>query len=730
VTGRQSTGRGTWPWIALGLLAGAGALHWLLAPDGTSGGFAEREEFFPRASAADVATWREQLEARAGRWRDVPDPPGAGRLVVARYWLSRAVYDMEVRRRGSRFVVAIGGVDPQFMGGGWTAVGEGRISGEAHGFRDAVATFTWSCLSVRYRHMSDGVGRIRFAPDGDTVAAVYMAWESPTTWAKAYGRRQVEGERRPPYAALRGQIPYTPAMARLADDAEVTVHVEVVDERGAALDGALVQLKATEDVRTLSTGGGRATLRFAGRRAPFAQVITAGLPGHRNAETAFFAEDTERHGRIVLARLPTEDHPTYSWNRAAGSEHPDDLMACGTCHEWHFTEWHASRHGRSADNGHVTYERQRMLEARPDAPDDCVGCHQPALAVSSPDARWKPRGPLAGNHCDVCHKIADVLDVRESGVLGALRVLRPDPASGERPGGIHHVFGPLADSTFAYMGASYSPLFGESRLCAGCHQGGGRWRDGSPPKIDTYEEWRAWVADKEGEAAKQCQDCHMPGASTLSSDGKLIDQLAWDGLHRPASQVHSHRFDAVDAQFASSGFQLDVEKSRDTASGDWIVRVAMTNSGAGHKIPTGSWSKQVVVGVWAATAEGPLACVGGARAWLDPRSDETRLVAGDWRNPAGFVLGMRAASDAEGRRPTPDFWQPWPPDQVVDTRLAPGERRSVACRFEATPEGVEPVVDVRVLHRRAWLPRGAAGVPWTIEPYDPAPETLWRRVIR
>ena len=38
-------------------------------------------------------------------------------------------------------------------------LGEGRITGGDGTFRGAVATISWSCLGVRYRHASDGVGR-------------------------------------------------------------------------------------------------------------------------------------------------------------------------------------------------------------------------------------------------------------------------------------------------------------------------------------------------------------------------------------------------------------------------------------------------------------------------------------------------------------------------------------------------------------------------------------------
>ncbi len=707
----DSRRRPWWPWLLLGLIIGGGAaaFAYLATP-----GFEEVEEAFPLASDTDIAEWTAQWKARTTKWQEVPDPRGEGRVVKARYWLSRAAYDMEVRRRGNRFVVAIAGVDIQFMGGGWAAVGEGRITGDAHSFRGAVATFTWSCLSARYRHASDGIGRIWFDEDGGGLYSIYMAYESPEIWAKAYGERHIPGEPRPAYATIRGQIPYTPAMKRQPDGALQDITVRVTDDTGAPLKDALVQLKAVDRTRVLTDAKGMATVSYQGRHAPYAQVVCAGLPGHRNAETAFFTGDAPERAEIVLPRLDPTDHAEYTWNRASGKGAPDDMMACGTCHEWYFAEWYTSRHARMASNGHVAWERARMVKADPQAPDDCRGCHQPAHAVQVPGGGWKARGELASNHCDFCHKIRAVKDIKESGVFGAYDVVRPDPNAGTRPGGIHHVFGPLPDSSFAYMGASYNPLFKASPLCAGCHQGGGRWRDTGLPKIDTFNEWLEWSSSQKPEDVRSCQDCHMPGASTFSTEGKLIDQLAWDGLHRSPEHVHSHRFYGSEPDFASKALDLKVEKRNDPDTGEWLVTVALTSRAVGHKVPTGTWSKHVVVAVTATVDGEPLEQISG---------DRTALGTG------GFILRVRAASDTERKQGNPLWWQPWPKAQVVDERLKPGETRTATCRFERTP-GAEPSVEVRVLHRRGWLPGGPASVPWTVNEYDAPPEVLWMRVVK
>ncbi len=729
-------------WILLGLLLGVGSILlmlWIRGGGLSSGAFEEVEEYFPRASLEQVEEWTEEWHRKGDAWADVPDPPGTGPVVRARYWLARDRYDMEVRRRGKRFVVVIAGVAEHIYGGAWAAYGEGRITGDARDFRGAVATFAWSCMGLRYRHASDGLGRLVFSKDGSAVHTIYMAWEAPELWAKSYGERHEPDDERPPYGSYRGQIKIAPALPRLEEDAVYRVRVRVSDLDGLPLKGAVVQLKGHTRTRSQTDARGEAEIAFQGSDALFAQSFTAGCSGYRNGETAFFTGDDapgfaagETASGIVaieLQHLDRTDNPDYVWNRASGADDPNDVMACGTCHAWHYDQWFDSRHARMADNGLVTWERKEMQASEPAAPDDCMGCHQPAHALDEPQAEWEARGVMAGNHCDFCHKIESVKDVRESGVFGAYGVLRPNPKTSGRPGGIHVAFGSSADATYAYMGAAYNPLFQTSHVCAGCHQGGGRWKAGGAPKIDTFEEWKRWVSGRTDDEFRSCLDCHMPGASMFDKTGRAMDQMAWDGLHRTPQEIHSHRFLGSEPHFGGQALDVSVTKRRDEESGAWIAEVAVTNAAAGHKVPTGTWTKHVVVGVWAEHDGKPLRLVGGDRALVAAGLDETpALAVGDWRNPGGLVLGVGAAQDAGKQASYPRFWQTWPSEQLVDTRLSPGETRRAVCRFEATEGDTEPVIEVRVVHRRGALPGGMASVPWTIRHQDPQPEALWLRV--
>lgn len=704
--------------------------------------FREVEERRAPAPTPEIEGWSRDLERRGARWFGFPDPPGTGRVETVAYALGHESHRLELRVRGDRVTMGLHGVDPQVGGGGWLAFAEGSVrrrsapgAGGALRLRDA--RVSWSCLGTKLMSGNEGVARLTFDDEGG-MSVLYLGYGEPEVWTKSYGRLLGDA-REVPRGTLASQIPATPLLPALGAEATYRVRVRVTSVDGRALPQALVQVKGVERTQVVTDEAGEAEVAFLGREAPRAQVLSAGRLGYRNGEAVVFTDDAQPGWRadglaegvveVALERLDATDHPAYAWRHPAPDHDPDDLMACGACHKWHYDQWQGSRHARSADNGHVAWERARMVVAAPEAPDDCRGCHQPGEASRAGGARggWEPRGLTASNHCDLCHKVHHVDDLRQSGVFGALVFARPDPSDRRRPGGIHQVFGTAPDVTNAFMGAAWNPLFATSHLCAACHQGGGRWREGAAPKVDTFEEWRAWAAANPRET-RSCQDCHMPARTTVSDEGKPVDQMAWDCLHRSPAAVHEHRFEGSGAVFASAALRVDVTKRREGAA--LIAEVTVTNVGAGHRLPTGTWTKHVLVGVWARLGERWLPLTAGDRAWtLAGPAPLEALPAGEWAGAGGLVLGVRDAHRRPGAPRPPDFWQDRRAEGVVDERLAPGASRTARCVFEAAGEG-EPTVVVRVVHRRGALGPGPEHTPWAPADYDEPPEVLWLEVVK
>lgn len=716
-------------------------------------GFEEIQIFRPLATPEQIALWEDEWAARADAHHDTfPDPPGEGAVETAEFWLSRGSYRMTIKRRGDRITLRTGGVDKQTLGGGWTAFGEGRIEAGKRGFAGSTLTFSWSCLGIRYRHASDGVGRIWIAEDGQLLQAVYVAHEAPELWSKAYGRRVRGSEPAPAYASIRGQIDYRGALPRLNEEAWYETQVVVESHAGAPVSGALVQIKGRINTRARTDHLGRAVLRFRGREAPVSQVIAAGRMGFLNGETVLFAADPvpgwrpgRRAAQAVVVRLiaydPADSGPdVYRWQSAAPDQDGNDAMACGTCHTWHYHQWVGSRHARSGDNGLVQAEIARMRSAGQPAGAACAACHLPGWyseqqSLSRVSEATYSRGPSSANHCDFCHKIRHVEDVHASGLNGSIQLMRPaDPVSDAqlRPGAIHHVFGTAPDVTYAYMGAIHNGLFASSHLCAGCHQGGGPHLDSGYPKVDTFEEWRRWAAGeiRAGRRARSCQGCHMPAGTTVDQNGDAIDQHAWDAIHRTPREVHDHRFRGTEPDFARQALEITWTKER-VDSDRMRVRLEITNRGAGHAVPTGTWTKHLLVGVWAGPSGRLLvpedAAMHGPERLLGVPFD-AQARRGDWAGAHGWFIGRRARSQ---ERTVADFWRAEDLGSGhTDSRLMPGERQEFILTY-AVPEGAAlPQVQVRIVHRRGAMKTGLADLPWTPRPYDAPPEVIWFDEVR
>ena len=104
-------------------------------------------------------------------------------------------------------------------------------------------------------------------------------------------------------------------------------------------------------------------------------------------------------------------------------------------------------------------------------------------------------------------------------------------------------------------------------------------------------------------------------------------------------------------------------------------------------------------------------------------------VEGDFRNPGGIVLGVRAReTDVPWLRPA--FYGMWTPSSLEDTRLGPRETRTATCRFPGDGTDTPPVVEVHVVHRRGDLGAGVAEAPFPLRPNDAPPAVRWMRVVR
>ncbi|MFQ5483383.1 MAG: multiheme c-type cytochrome, partial [Nitrospinaceae bacterium] len=249
---------------------------------------------------------------------------------------------------------------------------------------------------------------------------------------------------------------------------------------------------------------------------------------------------------------------------------------CGKCHQDIYRAWKNSLHADSFSNpvfqaAFMEAHFQRGESVR----EKCLPCHAPVailyrdLQLSSPLSR-------EGINCDFCHSISEVL---------------PDPT------GPRHRFefgrvkqGPLDGVESPVHKTRYNPLYERSEFCGGCHE----LKTAEGLKIiETFSEWKASPYPAKG---LHCQSCHM-----TKIPGKIVPAEV-----KPTAKevVSSHDIASGHAlSRREKSLQLTIAKV-ERYKNRITVHVALTNQGAGHRIPTGLPTKKMVLQVTLQSREG------------------------------------------------------------------------------------------------------------------------------
>jgi hypothetical protein len=331
---------------------------------------------------------------------------------------------------------------------------------------------------------------------------------------------------------------------------------------------------------------------------------------------------------------------------AAAQERFGSSEKCGACHRDIHRGWQASIHAHALDDPIF----QQALQGVAPQTQLCLACHAP-LAAATGDRDLKSHLSWEGVTCDFCHSIAEV-------TLG-------DPRTAYRlvPGDVER--GPIVNAGTEGHGVEYSPLFGDALLCAGCHE----FRPAQGAAVlTTYSEWQASPYPSEGVT---CQTCHMGLTRANVVDPKVA--------RAATSVVNLHEMPgghSLDQLMTALRVNVDAERAGDSL----IVRVTLANVGAGHAMPTGFPSRQVVLETRVTT---PVDELKAERVYARTVLDEAgRPIVRD-----DEVMRMRSGS-------------------ARDTRLAPRETRVERLGF-AVPGAVSASVTVRLRYLHAPLGAGA-----------------------
>ncbi|MFW5989693.1 MAG: multiheme c-type cytochrome [Desulfosudaceae bacterium] len=277
---------------------------------------------------------------------------------------------------------------------------------------------------------------------------------------------------------------------------------------------------------------------------------------------------------------------------------------CGDCHSEIYNQWEKSTHGLAHKDPNYNVVAKYFLKGLTDAgeieeAEACVKCHTPVGVVTgfpektSDDLDQVPEIASYGVQCDYCHSATGTTRLYNNGLI-------LEPGQGEYDPGVKR--GPRQDAESDFHETAYSEFHTKPEICGTCHNVKHVAFD--TDLETTYDEWKDGPYNTENPDTRIiCQDCHMrqrPGKPATGFTSRPDNPgLAADmGPERP--HVFTHYF--VGANSYMPGLFDDNDQTRmakerlrhaatlsiDTDKIDQgTFSVTITNTGAGHKLPTG-----------------------------------------------------------------------------------------------------------------------------------------------
>src|SRR5574341_1244176 len=240
-----------------------------------------------------------------------------------------------------------------------------------------------------------------------------------------------------------------------------------------------------------------------------------------------------------------------------------ESQTCGACHTVIYKEWKNSVHASSISDPvflGVFNEVEREKKSF------CLKCHAPTVRVTG-DYDLTQFITKEGVTCDFCHTVKSVDLGKEEPFEFDLGFVKRGPFESDLEIGHKNL---------------YSEIHLKAEFCAGCHE---VVNENGFHVMSTYSEWKGGPYAEKG---IQCQNCHMP-----VEFGTPIVNPEIANTHR---SVTAHKFLGGHSQInitrAATLTQV-LDKANDSLS----VVVYVTNSEAGHSLPTGIPSRKVILTV-------------------------------------------------------------------------------------------------------------------------------------
>ncbi len=261
-----------------------------------------------------------------------------------------------------------------------------------------------------------------------------------------------------------------------------------------------------------------------------------------------------------------------------------DPEVCAGCHSDIYAQWNGSMH--SAAHRDPVYQKlflKASRETNTTFDDFCTRCHAPLAALTgetpSADNYQVSETAKKGISCDFCHT------VNASTGIG-------NGAFTSSPGKVK--WGPLNDSNYStFHATAYSDLQTRGEFCGMCHNV--RHPFNGLVLENTYTEWKESPYNE----TTPCQACHMtPGVT------KFMQNPGRAAAGAPIREhIYTHYFVGGNAMLPGllgspeherlaeerlrSAARVDIEDIEIINNETVNMNVRVSNTGAGHKIPTG-----------------------------------------------------------------------------------------------------------------------------------------------
>jgi len=460
----------------------------------------------------------------------------------------------------------------------------------------------------------------------------------------------------------------------------------VVDADGPVA-GATVRQRTTANATTSAANG---TFALSGLAEGITVTVTAWAEGY----LVGWAEIVPPQAgvTITLTRHYVTDNVDYEWFSSNDLEDPISCVHCMVA----WPQWRSNAHGNSGTNPRFfsLYNGTDITgtldigggykDDFPDTAGNCATCHAPAAAVrglrtfAAADMNELQGVEQEGVFCEFCHKAGAVYLNPATGLpydnapgVLSMRLYRPTTGGAEQL-----FFGPFDDVT---RRVSYLELEKKSQFCAPCHQLS-FW--GTP----IYESFKEWQESPYPGQGVECQTCHM---APTGVDYFVFPEKG--GLIRDPDLIASHlQPGAADEALLQNTVTMTLN-ARQVAN-QIQVTVTITNTGAGHHVPTDHPGRHMILTVKA---------VDGQRQALSQRSGPA---VPDWGGAQAGSPGKAFAKvlrDVEtGEAPVVSYWKQ--ALIVSDNRIPAMSGDTSTYVFAALASGDWVTVTVELRFRRAF----------------------------